>query len=115
MEFNLKLKQPKTWFLDLDGTLVRHNGYKSGNDILLQGTISFIEGISKEDVIIITTARSSEYKEHTISFLKDNNIRYNHIIFDLPSGERILINDMKPDGTKTAYCINLERNGGFND
>ena len=29
---------PKTWILDLDGTLVKHNGYKmDGEDSLLKG------------------------------------------------------------------------------
>ena len=26
-----------TWILDLDGTLVEHNGYKTGEDKLLKG------------------------------------------------------------------------------
>jgi len=45
--------------------------------------------------------------------LKQNNIKYNKIIFDLPMGERILINDKKNDGAITAYCVNLDRNKGF--
>jgi hypothetical protein len=35
------------------------------------------------------------------------------ILFDLPTGERLLINDKKPDGTKTAYSININRNEGI--
>jgi len=31
------------------------------------------------------------------------------IIFGLPQGERILINDMKPSGLITAYAINKNR------
>jgi len=29
----------------------------------------------------------------------------------LPFGERILVNDKKPSGLKTAYAINKERDG----
>lgn len=33
---------PKTWILDLDGTLVKHNGYKlDGHDTLLPGAREF--------------------------------------------------------------------------
>lgn len=113
MEFDFKLKNPKTWFLDLDGTLVKHNGYKNGGDELLNGVLSFIQNISSEDVIVITTSRSKQFEKETIRFLNDNKIRHDHIIFDLPMGERILINDMKNDGTMTAYCFNLKRDGGF--
>ena len=28
---------PKTWLFDIDGTLVKHNGYKEGGDVLLPG------------------------------------------------------------------------------
>jgi hypothetical protein len=30
-------------------------------------------------------------------------------------GERIVINDNKPDGRQTAFAINLERNKGIKD
>ena len=39
-------------------------------------------------------------------------MRYDHIIFDLNVGERIVVNDKKPDGLKTALAINLKRNEG---
>ena len=31
----------------------------------------------------------------------------------MPMGERILINDIKPSGLKTAYAINKERDADF--
>lgn len=113
MEFDFKINQPKTWFIDLDGTLVEHNGYKNNGDKLLAGVKEFFNSLPFEDFVVITTARKIKYKKQTITFLKQNNIRYNHIIFNLPTGERILINDMKPDNSKTAYSINLTRNKGF--
>jgi hypothetical protein len=105
---------PKTWIIDLDGTIVRHNGYKYGKDELLEGVKDFFNKISNEDIIIILTSRKLEYKEQTINFLKENNIRFNHIIFDLPYGERILINDKKESGLLTAYAINKERDEKIN-
>lgn len=113
MKSMFNIGQPKTWLIDLDGTLVVHNGYKNGGDLLLDGVSDFFKSLPKEDFVIITTARKKEFKKQTIDFLKRNNIRYNKIIFDLPTGERILINDKKNDGTLTSYSINLDRNSKF--
>jgi len=95
--------------IDLDGTIVKHNGYKEGGDELLEGVKEFFERIPKEDVVIILTSRESKYMDETIRFLEKNDIRFDHIIFDLPYGERILINGMKKSGMLTAYAINKER------
>ena len=101
---------PKTWILDLDGTLVKHNGYKiDGKDSLLPGANELLSQIRDEDYVIIVTSRKIEYKEITEQFLQDNNIRYDHIIYEAPYGERILINDNKPSGLKMAYAIDLDR------
>ena len=37
---------PKTWLFDLDGTIVKHNGYKiDGTDSLLDGAKEYIDEI----------------------------------------------------------------------
>ncbi len=101
----------KTWIFDLDGTLVEHNGYlKYGEDVLLDGVKEFFDTIPEGDMIVILSARSSAYGAQTVEFLRKNGIRYNLIIFDAPKGERILVNDKKPDGLKCAYAINVDRN-----
>jgi FMN phosphatase YigB (HAD superfamily) len=103
----------KTWIFDLDGTLVKHNGYKTSGEELLPGVKDFFSRISKDDKIIILTARESKYRKKTERFLKENNIRFDYIIYDLPVGERIMFNDKKPSGMKTAYAYNLERDTGL--
>ena len=101
---------PKTWILDLDGTLLVHDGpYILGRDEFLPGAREFLESIPKRDMIIFLTARSDYEKPHTMRFLKENNVRYDHIIFNAGEGERIMINDMKPDGLVTAYAVNTQR------
>ncbi len=100
-----------TWILDLDGTIVEHNGYKIwGNDMFLDGALQFLKSIPEKDMIIIITSRPSSLKELTEGFLKENGVRFDNIIFDAPYGERIIVNDDKPDGLKTAYAINATRN-----
>jgi hypothetical protein len=99
-----------TWLIDLDGTLVKHNGYLTdGKDSFLDGALVFLNSIPKNDKIIFLTSRTTKYKAITINFLQENNIHYFDIIFNLPFGERILVNDKKKSGLLTAYAINLSR------
>lgn len=101
---------PKTWIFDLDGTLLKHNGYKiDGKDSLLPGVKEYISGIPEEDKIIIITSRSEEDKELTLCFLDENQIRYDEILFQMPVGERIIVNDRKPSGLNMAVALNVER------
>lgn len=112
---DLKLSSlPKTWIFDLDGTILVHNGYKNGGDRILPGVKEFFDKIPETDHILILTARKEEVFESTIEFLKDNGIRYNNILADIPFGERILLNDMKDSGLKTAYAVNIKRDEGLN-
>ena len=97
---------PHLWLIDLDGTIVKHNGYLNGEDSLLPGVKDFWKQLPSEDKIVLLTARSSEFRDKTIEFLNLHGLRYETILFDLPKGERILINDRKVSGLTTAiaYC-----------
>lgn len=100
----------KTWVLDLDGTVVKHNGYKlDGHDTLLPGAKEFLAGIGPEDMVVFITSRTEEQRAMTEAFLKDNGIRYDAILFGAPYGERILVNDRKPSGLAMTLAVDLER------
>ncbi len=106
----------KGWILDLDGTLVVHNGYKTGKDTILPGVKEFFEkNIKPEDYVLIISARFSKFKGIAEKCLLDNGIRYDKIIYDTPRGERILINDRKPwdGGIDTAFSFNIDRDEGL--
>ena len=103
-----------TWFIDIDGTIFKHNGYKiEGYDSLLPGVKEFFSKIPQGDLVILVTSRTSEHKDLTIKSLKDNGIRFDTIIFNSPYGERIVINDDKLSGLKTGKCINIKRDEGL--
>lgn len=101
---------PKTWVFDLDGTLLKHNGYKTdGQDTLLDGAVAYIGGLPAEDRIVILTSRTEGYREGTVRFLEENGVRFDDILFGMPLGERILVNDRKPSGLDMALAFNIDR------
>ncbi|MCI8813989.1 MAG: hypothetical protein HFH61_01815 [Lachnospiraceae bacterium] len=101
---------PKTWVFDLDGTILKHNGYKiDGEDTLLPGVKEYFAEIPLDDKIVIFTSRKEEYKKLTLEFLERHSIRYDEILFNMPMGERILVNDRKPSGLDMAVAMNIDR------
>lgn len=101
----------KTWLLDLDGTIVWHNGYlQDEGERFLPGAREWLLALPEEDTVLFLTARRREYQNSTEAFLKKHGIRYHAVIYGLPPGERILINDQKESGLQTAFAISTKRN-----
>ena len=100
----------KTWLLDIDGTVCKHNGYKiDGKDTLLPGVRAFFENLPEGDKVVFLTSRTEDQAGFTEAFLRENGIRYDAILYGMPYGERILINDKKPSGLSTSIAVNTER------
>ena len=101
---------PKTWILDIDGTLLRHNGHLSSDgDQLLPHVPQHLSNIGPEDMVVLITSRKREYEHVTEAVLAEAGVRWDHIIWGAPYGERILVNDSKPSGLRTAVAINVPR------
>lgn len=133
MKTEAKESTNKTWFIDIDGTIVKHNSNDQideaietkGHDshlieIPIRSSIEFLNSIPDNDTIVLTTARDSRHAPHTIKMLKYFSIRYDRIMFDLMAGPRVIVNDIKPVGTagnkvpmKTAFAININRDEGI--
>lgn len=111
--FDLSTNLQHTWLIDLDGTVLKHNGWKDQEE-LLPGVNKFWDSIPETDIIIILSSRNIKYKKKTLKFLNENKLRHDFAIFGLPTGERILINDVKPEkNLKTAIAWNVDRDKGF--
>ena len=108
-------EEGKTWFFDLDGTLVRHNGFKDQiGEQLLPGVTEFMQQyVRDKDCVILTTGRTAEQAEMAKEILRQNNIRFDLCITNLPYGSRTVVNDIKPSGMLTAFSINVVRDEGL--
>ena len=116
------MDRPKTIFCDLDGTLVKHSNptdIQNPNLILevLPGVHEkLIEWDTKGYHVVITTGRKESAREATVKQMQRAGINYDQLIMGFGGGDRILINDKKPNSDRdTAYVINLERNKGLSD
>jgi len=120
-----KLFRHKTWFIDIDGTIVKHMGDDDIEKLIIEKkershlyekaipkSVKFINDLPKEDVVVLTTARNPLTEQHTLKMLKRFKVRYDKIIFDLNPGPRYLINDIYKDNL-TAFSINVKRDKGI--
>lgn len=108
----------KTIFIDIDGTVLRHNGDLSTQVLsdcpVLDGAIhKFNEWNRKGYHIILTTGRKECMRELTKSQLQGAGLFYDQLIMGLPRGQRVLINDSKPDVETTAIAFTVKRNSGI--
>ena len=110
----------KTLFLDIDGTLVKHENPSitskpSHKMVVLKGTIDrLLEWNKKGYTIILTTGRRESMRDKTKIQLETFGIFYDQLIMGIGGGERIIINDRKENSNlDTCQSINLDRNQGI--
>jgi len=117
------VSKSKTIFCDLDGTLVKHPGdvrvVQDPNYELevLPGVDKLLYEIDVNSYhLVITTGRKESAREATVKQLQRAGILYDQLIMGFGGGDRILINDRKPNSDRdTAYVINVDRNKGIID
>ena len=110
---------PKTIFCDIDGTIFKHTGdivknYTSSSEILPNVIETFKSWDKNNFKIVLITGRKESTRRHTEEQLGQLGIVYDELIMGLPNGDRVIINDKKPNHSRnTAYSINIVRNKGF--
>lgn len=111
--------RPKTIFCDIDGTLIKHNkphvcANENTTQVLLPNVLEKLtEWDSKGYCIVLVTGRKESMRETTEKQLRQLGIFYDQLIMGITGGVRVIINDDKPDGTKTVDAISLKRDEGI--
>ena len=110
--------KPKTIICDIDGVLLKHLNKGLSSQLKsspLKNTLDkLIEWDSNGYNIILVTGRRESLREKTEKQLTKYGIFYDQLVMGVGGGDRILINDRKPNSDiDTAYAINLNRNEGI--
>lgn len=112
--------KPKTIFIDLDGTMVKHMHAISEvyfNDVtLLPGVREKLnEWDSQGHKIVLVTARKESVRELTVSQLNALGIAYDQLVMGVSTGTRLMINDkLNAEDPNRAEAINVLTDAGFN-
>jgi len=115
---NINKPEGKTIFIDVDGVVVKHNYHpEEFPDEFLLNTISFLKDCYIQGYkIVLTTSRCFEQTFPVIDKLRDYyGIYIWSFICDLPTGERIVINDHEAGKRNKAIAINPIRNLGVSN
>ena len=114
----MDIVKKETYFVDIDGTIFTYRKFETYTKTeaeVIPSSKRFLQQKRDEGhMILLTTARPEDLRDHTILELQKNNIPYDRLIMGIERGPRYVINDMDPAKPgKRAIGINIERNGGI--
>lgn len=117
VEENMDKDTNYSLFIDLDGTLIKHNYYpETVKDVLIPDVYEGMLDWKKQGAMIIaTTARTPEHVTCMLNALPELKDLIDIFVYNLPTGPRIIINDVAViDGkwSPKAIAFNVERDKG---
>lgn len=123
MNYKPLSEKPKTFFIDIDGVIIeqgtRWDDGKMPSEHNYIAILDSCEVVNRWKAdghrIVLTTARAEPLRDRTEWQLEEIGVHYDLLIMGLPNGQRILINDLKPNEREipTAIAINLDRDVGL--
>jgi NDP-sugar pyrophosphorylase family protein len=111
--------QPKTIFLDIDGTILKHSYHKdlsqANHPEALEGAVEKINSWRSEgNLVVITTARREHGRTQIEMELELAGIKYDQLIMGLTKGKRFLVNDkLNVNDEDRAVGINIITDSKF--
>ena len=114
-----KVKKQSTFFVDIDGTIIKYRKFKELEGSVAEPITEVIDFLNSSydegSVVIITTARPSEWLEFTKKELNEIGLKYHQIVMGCGRGTRVILNDKDPEMPELprSVGINLTRNEGF--
>lgn len=102
-------EKKRTVFCDIDGTVFKYRKFeeiKSTKAELTPGALEKLKRWKRDGcMIIFTTARPEEYRDHTVKELLLNDIPWDKLVMGIERGPRYLINDFDPAKPKQIRAI----------
>jgi uridine kinase len=110
------LMKKGTVFCDLDGTIIKHVPVptETGEEIrVISGSADKLKELRQKGYfLVLTTSRPQNKIFGVLEILKNEGLKFDQIVCDLPVGPRHLINDSKNDEIR-AFAHVIERDGGI--
>tara|TARA_B100000242_G_C42927334_1_gene430063 strand:+ start:218 stop:601 length:384 start_codon:yes stop_codon:yes gene_type:complete len=109
----------RTVFCDIDGTIFKYRKFETLKTSKAEFTPHALEQMKrwKRDgcMIVLTTARPEEYRDHTVKELLLNNVPWDKLIMGIERGPRYLVNDMDPAKPRQlrAIAFSIKRDEGL--
>jgi len=115
-----RVRKKRTVFCDIDGTIFKYRQFdkiKTTPPELTSGALQAVKKWKRDGcVIIFTTARPEELRNHTVKELLLNDIPWDKLIMGIGRGPRYLVNDMDPAEKRLrAVAYSIERDKGLKD
>jgi len=112
------MEKKNTYFVDIDGTIFiyrKFETYKETEAKVIKKSKQFLQQVADQGhMIVLTTARPEDMREHTEYELHKNGVPYNKLVMGIERGPRYLINDLSPNEPgDRAIAINVKRDGGI--
>ena len=114
-----KVSKPQTFFIDLDGTILKHahrySNLKNGQELCDGVKDAMDELDSNGHKIIIVSARKESAREKTEEMLWELGIPYDQLILGVSQGCRVMVNDIISNGSeRRARAVNVITDNGWN-
>ncbi len=112
-------EKKRTIFCDIDGTIFKYRKFESLKTTKAELTPGALGKLKKwkQDgcMIIFTTARPEEYRNHTVKELLLNEVPWDKLIMGIERGPRYLINDLDPGQPRKnrAIAYSIKRDEGL--
>lgn len=112
------IKNP-TFFVDIDGTIVKYRNFSELATAKLEPIQEVIDYLNHQydigAVIIVTTARPENFRAFTEDELSKLDLRFHQLVMGCGRGTRVIFNDKDPENPELdrAVGINFTRDGGF--
>jgi len=114
-----KTAKPKTLFIDIDGTVLKHmhsisDVYHEAPEVLPSVVAKINEWDSHGHRIIFVTARKESTREITEQQLRQFGIAWDQLVMGVGGGARVLVNDkLAHNDLDRAIAVNVVTNEGF--
>ena len=114
-----RVKKKRTVFCDIAGTIFKYRKFEEIKSTKAELTPGALEQLKrwKTDgcMIIFTTARPEELRNHTVKELLLNDVPWDKLIMGIERGPRYLVNDMDPAQPRQlrAIAYSIKRDEGL--